>query len=35
MSEIRAAEGWHARYLAGFGTSTSGGGHVVRPGEVY
>jgi tagatose 1,6-diphosphate aldolase len=35
MSEIRAAEGWHARYLAGFGTSSSGGGHVVRPGEVY
>jgi tagatose 1,6-diphosphate aldolase len=34
MSEIRAAEGWHARYLSGFGTSTEGG-HVVRPGEVY
>ena len=34
MKEIRAAEGWHARYLAGVGTST-GGGHVVRPGEVY
>ena len=34
MADIRAAEGWHARYLGGVGTS-SGGGHVVRPGEVY
>jgi tagatose 1,6-diphosphate aldolase len=34
MAEIRAAEGWHARYLSGVGAST-GGGHVVRPGEVY
>jgi len=34
MSDIRAAEGWHARYLAGVGES-AGGGHVVRPGEVY
>lgn len=36
LTTVRAAEGWHARYgSCGSKSSSTGGGHVVRPGEVY
>jgi tagatose 1,6-diphosphate aldolase len=36
LSSIRAAEGWHARYATGLGsTSSEGGSAKAAPGEVY
>jgi tagatose 1,6-diphosphate aldolase len=35
LVHVRATEGWHARYTSRPGQSGAGGGHVVRPGEVY
>ena len=35
LTNIRASEGWHARYGASFGASASGGPSKAAPGEVY